>query len=84
MGNGISTATRSRVAVCIATLLIVIGFSSPAFAKEGFVSKAVPWIDPAHKFYDLLCPSSTCWARQDPEYEPWGLKKKSKRGHPYD
>jgi hypothetical protein len=35
VGNGISIATRSRVAVCIATLLIVIGFSSPAFAKGG-------------------------------------------------
>ena len=33
MGNGISTATRSRVAVCIAALSILIGFSSPAFAK---------------------------------------------------
>jgi len=37
MGNGISTATRSRVAVCIAALSILIGFSSPAFAKGWFV-----------------------------------------------
>jgi hypothetical protein len=30
-----SITTRSRIAVCIATLLIVIGFSSSPFAKGG-------------------------------------------------
>jgi hypothetical protein len=41
MGNGISTATRSRVAVCIAALSLLIGFSSPAFAKVQSARKAL-------------------------------------------
>jgi hypothetical protein len=55
MGNGISTATRSRVAVCIAALSLLIGLGSPAFAKVQSARKVLDWGDKAHKVADGIC-----------------------------
>jgi hypothetical protein len=57
-----SITTRSRIAVCIATLLIVIGFSSPAFAKEGHSPEIVfevfrIWVEKCHSSWGKNFPS---------------------------